>query len=115
MTGPEARAIAEQRTRHHIERKAKEAAVKTYSVEVCIKATLTVLVDAPSEDDAQDLAHDATTESIAGMFFNGAHWRTQVKEDDRAIHRIAEVRPVRTVMVDRHIGGGVFNSEGQDE
>lgn len=63
---------------------------RAYYVTVCLKATLTVRVDADSQDAAEDVAHDAVTEAVQMMGKSGAPDIT-VAEDDRAIHRVLVV------------------------
>lgn len=60
---------------------------RRYEVVVCLKVSLTVRVDADSPDDAEDLAHDAASDSLMAMG-TGRGSFLAVKEDDRCIHRV---------------------------
>lgn len=83
-------------------------------ITICLKLALTVRVSSETADDAEDVAHgvaDAFTKSAASL----PGFRV-MEEMDRAVTsvRLVAERPVRTVMVGRHIGDGVYNDEGQD-
>jgi hypothetical protein len=87
--------------------------MKTWEVTVCVKATLTVRVEASSEPDAEDLAHELANGAIERM--TDRHGVVRAKEDDRAIHRVTEVKPVRTVPGHRDIGDGVIADDWSDQ
>lgn len=63
---------------------------RTYDVVTCIKASLTIRVNADSEDSAEELAGEALDAAFKDKnfgLFDG------VKEDDRAVHRISVAKP----------------------
>jgi hypothetical protein len=102
VTAEAARAIAERRTLEHLQ--CKEAHV-THEVEVIAKLAIKVRVNS-ADGDPEELAMEQAT----GMLPQGCEVL------DQFVHRTRSIpaRPVRTVMMPRHIGDGCYNDEGAD-
>ena len=83
-------------------------------VVIHVRLALTIQVETQTADEAEDQANAIADAWVSTHAMLSPPYG--VEELDRLVNRVRRVgeRPARTVMVGRHIGGGVYNDEGAD-